>query len=284
MSRQADNSYYDDDGFQKINLVEPSTASMLDECLTVTVRACEQLRDNNFAVIDSLIDTDEASRLREEVAAYYSDGKMSDGEIGASRSGSVGGVRPSMRTDKVVWLEGNEAFVGPCMKRHIKRMDILSQKIAIFFDAVAPSLSWAGMCRTKVMATVYPGNGARYVPHYDNPNENGRRLTCILYLNPQWQKCHGGILRMKTNKKIVDVAPLFNRLLLFWSDKRCPHEVLPATGPDRYAITIWYMDQIERDIAEGRRQPAEAGGSASRSPPATSPSSTLAAQTAAADA
>ena len=37
------------------------------------------------------------------------------------------------------------------------------------------------------------------------------------------------------------MAPLDGRLLLFWSDSRVPHEVLP-TFKDRYAVSVWYSD------------------------------------------
>ena len=46
------------------------------------------------------------------------------------------------------------------------------------------------------MCTVYPGAGARYVRHVDNPDRNGRLLTALLYLNPDWQEGDGGELRV----------------------------------------------------------------------------------------
>ena len=40
-----------------------------------------------------------------------------------------------------------------------------------------------------------------------------------------------------------DIAPLADRLLLFYPDYRCPHAVMPA-AQRRFAVTIWYMHTI----------------------------------------
>ena len=41
------------------------------------------------------------------------------------------------------------------------------------------------------------------------------------------------------------------RLILFASDQRVPHEVLPvrATGAVRYAIALWYVGAVERGLS-----------------------------------
>ena len=47
-----------------------------------------------------------------------------------------------------------------------------------------------------------------------------------------------------------DVEPLGGRLL-FYSDMRVPHEVLPSYQ-DRYAVTVWFFDTKETDAADVR--------------------------------
>ena len=41
---------------------------------------------------------------------------------------------------------------------------------------------------------------------------------------------------------LVDIAPLPGRLVLFRSDLRCPHEVLPVlqASRERYSFITWY--------------------------------------------
>jgi hypothetical protein len=104
--------------------------------------------------------------------------------------------------------------------------------------------------------------GRGYVKHCDNAVGNGRKLTAILYLNVGWRNEYGGQLCIYPNnvspengEKIfgykqgmptmqirsiqennsgtdtaatsieIEIAPILNRLVLFWSDMRCPHKV-----------------------------------------------------------
>lgn len=36
------------------------------------------------------------------------------------------------------------------------------------------------------MVACYPGKGTAYKEHVDNPSKDGRLVTCILYLNDDW--------------------------------------------------------------------------------------------------
>jgi hypothetical protein len=119
--------------------------------------------------------------------------------------------------------------------------------------------------RSRCMVTCYPGQDSdesRYSKHYDNANCNGRRVTCIYYVNTGWKRTHGGALRLYTRSSddfddnhgdgddedralITDVEPTMDRLVLFYSDTRVLHEVLP-THRDRFAFTVWFFDKVER--------------------------------------
>lgn len=66
----------------------------------------------------------------------------------------------------------------------------------------------------------------------------------------------GGLLRIFPQgwaNQVVDIEPIMDRLVFFWSDRRNPHEVQPAFQT-RYAITIWYFDRKERDEALRRKK------------------------------
>jgi hypoxia-inducible factor (prolyl hydroxylase) len=74
------------------------------------------------------------------------------------------------------------------------------------------------------MAAVYPAAGGRYAKHVDNPNQNGRVLTAICYLNPGWRRAAGGALRVHHRPRVaatepddwqvVELAPLPGRLVI----------------------------------------------------------------------
>lgn len=107
------------------------------------------------------------------------------------------------------------------------------------------------------MVACYEGKGSHYVKHVDNPNADGRCITCIYYLNVDWDVSEsGGLLRIFPDgwaDRVADIEPIFDRITFFWSDRRNPHEVQPAHRT-RYAITLWYFDANEREHAVRKYQ------------------------------
>ncbi|XP_072547771.1 uncharacterized protein egln2 [Salminus brasiliensis] len=182
-------------------------------------------------------------QVLKEVETLNQSGKFRGGQLVSQRS------IPSknIRGDQIAWVEGKEPgceSIGNLMA-HIDEAIMRSSANGQLGDYVING-------RTKAMVACYPGNGTRYVRHVDNPNGDGRCITCIYYLNKDWDvKVHGGLLQLYPEGRnvVANIEPLFDRLLIFWSDRRNPHEVKPAYAT-RYAITVWYFDAKERAEAK----------------------------------
>lgn len=196
---------------------------------------------HGMCVVDNFLGADIGQGVLENVKALHKTGKFTDGQLVSQKSDST----KDIRGDKITWIEGRESG---CEKIRflMSRMDDLIRHC----NGKLGNYKING--RTKAMVACYPGNGTGYVRHVDNPNGDGRCVTCIYYLNKDWDvKEHGGLLRIFPEGKaqFADIEPRFDRLLLFWSDRRNPHEVQPAYAT-RYAITVWYFDADERARAK----------------------------------
>ncbi len=115
--------------------------------------------------------------------------------------------------------------------------------------------------RSDAHVAVYPGGNTRFQKHIDNTSADGRVLTVLVYLNPNWNEDDGGALRITSTSsvgdagaegdgggpQVLDIYPHGGRLALFWSANTM-HEVLP-TKAYRHAVTVWYYDARERLLA-----------------------------------
>uniref|UniRef100_A0A7N8XQI4 hypoxia-inducible factor-proline dioxygenase n=1 Tax=Mastacembelus armatus TaxID=205130 RepID=A0A7N8XQI4_9TELE len=196
---------------------------------------------HGICVVDNFLGAEIGQGILDNVKALHKTGRFTDGQLVSQKSDSS----KDIRGDKITWIEGKEAG---CEKIRflMSRMDDLIRHC----NGKLGNYTING--RTKAMVACYPGNGTGYVRHVDNPNGDGRCVTCIYYLNKDWNaKEHGGLLRIFPEGKaqFADIEPKFDRLLLFWSDRRNPHEVQPAYTT-RYAITVWYFDADERARAK----------------------------------
>lgn len=238
-----------------------------------------QLANHDYLVLDRVLPSNVVTQLATYVRELHSSGGMQPGE-------QYSATELGHRGDKVC-MKGSNSPECPALQRFVQAADQLyaavSAHVPELSDAPAPH-------RSQPMLAVYPGQRARYPRHVDNPDGNGRILTCIVYLNATWRAGDGGELRLapERSKAHLDIPPVLNRLVLFWSDARVPHEVLPAHA-ERAACTIWFIDagrfhDFQRGsgrlkgsegepAAEGTRAAsAQHAGSRAGSHPTTSPS------------
>mmetsp|Transcript_6577 Transcript_6577/g.9414 ORF Transcript_6577/g.9414 Transcript_6577/m.9414 type:complete len:332 (-) Transcript_6577:60-1055(-) len=146
----------------------------------------------------------------------------------------------------------------------IMYMSVLLQTLPELLNGTEENYGLSVSSFNAKLAVTSPG-GSVYPIHIDNPQgiaaNDTRKLTCIIYLNPDYCDGDGGELRIyhksntsmnkdseepSSDKKYTDFKPDGGRMVLFWSDV-IPHEVL-ATSPnssindaskDRYALTLW---------------------------------------------
>ena len=221
---------------------------------------------SGFAVADGFAGTKAAVELRASFQRLL-DSKSSE-DRSLWRHGAIGGGTDGESTHLVVGhargdvccnLEGTEAVAPRALLPLLLRFDALLRDLQ-----ASPHLTELRgvkiLQRSRAMIACYPAGGARYLRHIDNPDGNGRILTFIYYLNPGWEPRHGGQLRLypqhqgqaqqqaqpRPGPAHADVQPSADRLCVFWSDERVPHEVLPANAR-RWAISTWYMDSQQRE-------------------------------------
>lgn len=131
----------------------------------------------------------------------------------------------AVRSDEMVWLSEEAPAFAPLFG---------------LFEGLRRALNegaYLGLERFEVQLARYD-RGAHYARHRDAfSGPASRRVTAILYLNPDWRPEQGGQLRIH-GPWARDVEPRAGRLALFLSD-RVEHEVLPAFAP-RFAATAWY--------------------------------------------
>ncbi|XP_053122771.1 prolyl hydroxylase EGLN2 isoform X2 [Hemicordylus capensis] len=173
-----------------------------------------------ICVKDAFLGEALGAQVLADVEGLQQSGKFRDGQLVSQRTVPA----HSIRGDQVAWVEGREPgcqAIGTLMARLDELILHCAGKLG----------SYHINGRTKAMVACYPGNGMGYVRHVDNPHRDGRCVTCIYYLNRQWDsKVHGGILQIYPEGRpaVANIEPIFDRLLLFWSDRRNPHEVKPA--------------------------------------------------------
>ncbi|CAG4984571.1 unnamed protein product [Colias eurytheme] len=225
------NSYY----------IDPS-----DPNYDICQRVIRDMTQYGVCVLNNFLGKERGLLVLNEVLEMYRSGIFTAGQL-VSNPGST--EAQTIRSDRITWIDGKEPH---CY--HIGQLISLVDNIILKANKMANNGKMGNYIingRTKAMVACYPGSGSHYVKHVDNPNKDGRCITAIYYLNLDWdvKRC-GGLLRVfpEGTNQVADIAPIFDRMLFFWSDRRNPHEVQPAFAT-RYAITLWYFDAQEREEA-----------------------------------
>ncbi|XP_020903381.1 egl nine homolog 1 [Exaiptasia diaphana] len=210
---------------------------------------CYELNKNGFCILNDFLSVTASESILHEVITLDNTGIFKDGQLSGGLTSSENAEKYSekkIRGDRITWVEGKEHNVNNIREIYMSKVDDL----VLQCNGTSRKLGGYDIQgRTKAMVACYPGQQTGYIKHVDNPDGDGRCLTVLFYLNKGWTEENGGKLRIFKTNRNYDVEPLFNRLVLFWSDMRTPHEVLPSNSI-RYAITMWYFDKEQREHAK----------------------------------
>lgn len=221
------------------------------------LHAGAKLQKDGYAILDGFAGESAARELRAELSVLYATSRAKGGGDGADSEfsrGEVGGGRDGNALDlrKDADVRGDERSLVDVNDPRCPSLRGLFFLCDQFVGMLAarnrvPELR-AIVRRSRPMLACYAGNGAKYIRHVDNPDGNGRLLTCLYYLNAGWRTEHGGELvlypaggkkQRQQDERRVAIEPVLDRLVVFWSDARTPHEVLPAHAT-RLAVSSWY--------------------------------------------
>lgn len=141
------------------------------------------LKDMNkygFCVIDDFLQNGDL--ILNEVTFLYKKGFFQPGQVVNIKANSNSKL---IRGDRITWVEGNEQIC--CNIGFLVRIldSIITRCNNIAFGEFQ---KYRITRRTKAMIACYPSNYTKYVRHVDNPNNDGRCITSIYYLNKDYMR------------------------------------------------------------------------------------------------
>ena len=183
------------------------------------------LRAGGISIRDQFVSAADVLSLRECARTRELRGDFAPARVG--RQGSEQ-RRDNIRGDFTCWLKEP---LQPPERLLLERLEELRRQLNR--DA------FLGLFELELHYARYPA-GAAYSRHVDQPmGTTQRQVSLVLYLNPEWQSTHGGILRIHgADDAFVDVEPIAGRLVCFLTPGR-QHEVLQARR-ERLSISGWF--------------------------------------------
>ncbi len=190
-------------------------------------QAIDEIAEKGWSIIPNFLDAETVKALLAEQRKLIAEGAFRQAGIGKGLSFQV---RPEIRSDHVMWME-------PDNLTHLQKAywDKIDELRTIFNQEF-----YLGLKSFECHFALYP-KGSFYKKHLDQHKQvQYRIISCVFYLNDEWQPEDGGRLRIyegESDNKFIDIDPIAGTLVCFKSAE-VHHEVLP-TNKERYSITGW---------------------------------------------
>lgn len=193
--------------------------------LTILNQIDDSIYHKGFYISDAFLNDAHYKELRNILQKAYSNGNFKLAKIGLT---SHANHQLTIRNDQIFWLD--ETMTNSGVQAYFNKMSGIQTKLN--------QTLFLGLNTIEAHFAVYKP-GRFYKKHVDQFKENlDRRISCVYYLNENWQPEHGGELKLydKEDNLLVNVEPRGNRFICFNSD--LPHEVSVAHHI-RYSIAGW---------------------------------------------
>ena len=194
-----------------------------------TEPVAEALAERGWTTVRDFLPVTVWRALAAEVRAAHASHTLRPAGVGRGE-----GVRlmHHVRGDLIGWLEASPSSAA--QRAALSHLDQLR--------AMLNRELQLGLFEFEGHVALYPP-GAAYRKHRDQHRDSQARvLSCVVYLNTDWNAEHGGALRLYLDQEgerdHSDVLPEGGKLVCFLSE-RFWHEVLPATR-ERLSLTGWF--------------------------------------------
>jgi SM-20-related protein len=195
----------------------------------------EAIYDRGFHVIDEFLPIEHVRGLRQYAHHLMAGNQFQAAKIGSQQNAST---NQTIRRDKIYWLD--ESNENPNIQAYFTAMKAIS-------TAFNQQL-FLGLVDFETHFALYQPDSF-YKKHIDQfSNKQERRISCVYYLNEEWQMSFGGQLTLydKNDEILTSILPTSNRLVCFISD--LPHEVSKTTQT-RLSIAGWMKTRALASIA-----------------------------------
>eukprot|EP00040_Diaphanoeca_grandis_P031222 m.186404 g.186404 ORF g.186404 m.186404 type:complete len:438 (-) comp32267_c0_seq1:216-1529(-) len=218
----------------------------------ITESVCASFTQNGFVVVDSVFGDDWAGAFRSEMGWLARNNLLQPNETQFASRNIDGTLLPQRFVKPHIYeldlhVESMRKLV-PEFNSLFERLVSRTSELVTALHKHMPELKLNPHTNGMTIKLQYnDGKGGCFPIHYDNPGRpNNRVVTCLVYLNSDWQQGDGGELRLfPFCEREVAVVPLFDRMVLFRAD-RVLHGVAPA-NKQRFCFTIW-IDGVDDSV------------------------------------
>ncbi|KAK5828354.1 hypothetical protein F5H01DRAFT_1642 [Linnemannia elongata] len=202
-----------------------------------------ELFHQGYTVLNNVLPLSTIQSVRQWATEMFKTGKM-DKASGKHNEEDDPFREGNARGDYTIWVSPGSKFleVSPELKECV---DWFSGRL---HEDLAKVVHLHGQAEYQL--AYYPPDSSHYERHRDSfPTDDKedvdqRRVTAIVYFNPDWKQGNGGELRIfdkgmgDEEEKEINIAPLAARCVVFLSGVM-DHAVMPAFE-ERIALTSWY--------------------------------------------